>query len=99
MTWILLNGGTPDHLGFIPSFLDINDARSAREQFSTNYVSGWSAFAGFKLHKNGHLSYPGDPELEPKAMLQFRGELILVYDCAWVLVMQKDGTFEVSRMD
>jgi hypothetical protein len=30
---------------------------------------------------------------------EFRDELVLLFPHSWVLVMQKDGTWEVARMD
>jgi hypothetical protein len=32
-------------------------------------------------------------------MCKLRDELILVYEGDWVAVLQKDGSFEVARMD
>lgn len=99
MNWILLSPKvTPGHLGFIPSFLNEDDPRPAKEQFNTNYISGWFPSTGFTM-TGRVLNYPGDPPLKPLAILEFREELVLVYPYAWVAVVQRDGTFEVSRMD
>jgi len=76
---------TPEHLGFLPGWLDENDPRPAKEQF--------------KLIKNNWLTYPDDPPLRPLAQCQFRDELIVFYDHAWVMIKQADGSFEVCRMD
>lgn len=91
---------TPDDLGLLPTFLSLDDPRSAREQFDEKYVSGWSPFKGHTFdEKTGELRYPGDPPLRPVGGCRFRDERIFVYPYAWVLVLQKDGSFEVCRMD
>lgn len=94
----------PCDLGMIPDFLSLDDPRPAREQFNENYAhgGGWRPYGQgkWKLNSDGYaLRYPGDPLFRPLAIAQFRDEVILFYDCALVCIMQKDGSFEVSRMD
>lgn len=90
---------TPAMLGFITGFLSSDDPRTAREQFHTNYVAGWSPTKGFTLGDGDKLLYPGDPPLLPLWRTYLRGETIIFYDCAFVMVRQADGSFEVARMD
>ena len=98
--WIQLDPrANPYHLGFIPSFLNEGDPRSAKEQFKSNYSGGWMQFQGFTLLDDGGLKYPGDPPMRPLFMTQFRDETITVYECSWVMIMQKNGEWEVARMD
>ena len=85
--------------GYIPTFLDANDPRPAREQFASRYIAGWLPFQGFKLLKNNSLKYPGDPALPPIASAMLRNELICIYRHAWVAIIQADRSFEVCRMD
>lgn len=101
MDWHQLHPkATPEMLGFIPSFLDENDPRPAAEQFDSNYISGWRPFQGFKLNMATlELEYPNDPPTVPLAYAEFRNELIVVYQHAWVAIIQWDKSFEVSRMD
>ncbi len=101
MTWILLEPRmTPEHLGFIPGFLDEDDPRPAKEQFDERYVfGGWSPFTGFKLRSDNSLKYTDDPALKPLAQTKLRGELVVFYDHSWVAIIQPDRSFEVSRMD
>jgi hypothetical protein len=103
MTWILLHpDATPEHLGFLPSFLNDEDPTDAREQFDKNYAfGGWQPFAGdrAKLGEGWSLEYPDDPPLRPIAMVRLRDELVVVYDHSIVMVMQRGGDFEVARMD
>ena len=101
VTVVLLNGGTPDDFGLIPLMLNEDDPSPAREQLDRQYQhgGGWQPFAGFKLLRNHSIKYPGDPELKPLAIMRLRGEMIAVYPHAWVMILQKDGSFEICRMD
>jgi len=99
MIWYTFPHNGIDVLGFIPSFLYEDDPRPAREQIEDRYVAGWSPFKGFRLGWNIDLLYEGDPPLSPTAWSRLRDELIIVYHCGWVAIIQSDGTFEVSRCD
>jgi hypothetical protein len=92
----------PDHdVGFIPSFLDMDDPRPAREQFQERYAyGGWSNQGGFTT-KDGRptLYYPDDPPLEPLACIAFREEAIFIYPYGYVAIFQPDGSFEACRLD
>lgn len=91
---------TPYHVGFIPTFLSEKDPRPAKEQFHQNYShgGGWFPMTGFTL-EDCHLQYPGDPPLMPLAMIEFRDETIVIYESAFVCIIQPDGSFAVARMD
>lgn len=100
MTWTLKHPqATFEMLGFIPSFLDDNDPRPAKEQFNANYVGGWNPFPGFTMQPDGTLSYPSDPPTRLLAETKLRDEIIRFYEYAWVAIIQPDGSFEISRMD
>jgi hypothetical protein len=97
---IITRGGSPVLWGLIPSFLDEDDPRSAKEQFDANYIAGWHPFEGFTFDlENGTLQYPGDLPMNVRSVMTFRQELILLFDFAWVLVLQPDNSWEVCRMD
>lgn len=105
MIWNLTHPNmTPEHLGFIPSFVNEADPRSAIEQFNENYqFGGWKPVGGFELRRDGApknwtLTYPGDPALPVLAYAHLRDEIILFFPHSWVAVVSGDG-FEVSRMD
>jgi hypothetical protein len=99
MLWITLHPSmTHESLGFVPGFLDENDPRPAAVQFDRNYIGGWHPMAGFTL-ESGQLYYPGDPPLLPLAETRLRDEIIRLYEYEWVVVIQPDGSFQVSRMD
>ena len=103
MIWELIHPKmTPEHLGLIPLFLSEDDPRSAREQIHVRYAhgGGWHPYHGFKFNpKTYTLKHPGDPTLRPLARAQLRTETILFYDYAWVGIMQKDGSFDIARID
>jgi hypothetical protein len=87
-----------DDLGYIPTFLDENDPRPAREQFNERYCSGWRPQPGF-TNREAVLHYPGDPPFKPLACFEWRDEMIFFYKHAYVAIFQPDGSFEVCRMD
>ena len=91
----------PNYVGFIPTFLDLEDARPAKEQFAERYLyGGWRPQSGFKNdHGTPVLEYPGDPPLAPIACMKLRDELVFVYLHGYVAIFQKDGSFEACRMD
>lgn len=89
-------------LGLLPQMWDVTDPRPARVQAADNYAhgGGWSPFKGFKFDAVKQvLTYSGDPPMRALAYAQLRDETIIVYDYAWVMILQKDGSFEISRMD
>src|SRR5262245_27921658 len=102
MTWNLMHRGmTEEHLGLLPMMLSEDDPRPAREQFDQNYQhgGGWNPFDGFKLRDDNWLTYPGDPPTMPVAWTRLRDELIVLYQHAWVAIIQPDRSYEVCRMD
>ena len=42
---------------------------------------------------------PGDPPFRALAYAQLRGERIIMFQSAFVAIVQPDGSYEVSRMD
>jgi hypothetical protein len=91
----------PEMLGLLIDWLDDKDPRPAKDQLHENYAhgGGWHPSKGFTLLPNNSLYYSGDPPLRPLAQCQFRNELIVFYDHAWVAIIHKDRYFEVCRMD
>ena len=99
--WNLIYPGfTEEMLGLIPMLLWNSDPRPAREQLHERYAhgGGWSPFQGFVMTETG-IKYPGDPEMKLYAETKLRDETIRLYECAWVAIVQPDGSYEISRMD
>jgi hypothetical protein len=92
---------TREMLGYIPDFVSTNNDRPARAQLHEMYShgGGWRPFNGFTLNDDLTLSYPGDDPVLPLAKMQLRDEQIVVYQHAWVAIIQPDRSFEVCRMD
>lgn len=90
-----------DYVGLIPGFLDNHDPRPAAQQLDANYQhgGGWRPMDGFTLDSDCVLHYPGDPPFRPIALIALRQEQILIYEYAFVCIVQPDGSFAVSRMD
>lgn len=99
-------------VGMIPMFLSESDPRPAREQFNERYAhgGGWRSFNGFELSPGPtpalldgdnipNIKYPGDPIMPPLAYAMLRDEMIVIYQYAWVMILQPDGSYEISRMD
>jgi hypothetical protein len=106
LKWFLFNDTYPyppmqliDALGHIPGFLDPYDDRPAIEQFNENYQGGWDPMEGFTLIDGHSLKYPGDPVMNPIALVDFHTDIVLVYPMGWVCVLHPDRTFEVARLD
>jgi hypothetical protein len=92
---------TFDVWGYIPGFLRDDDPRPAREQFNERYSSGWvPGPPGLSFDfDTATLSYPGDPPMTLISAMLFRDEVILLFQSSWVLILQRDGSWEVARMD
>lgn len=91
-----------DLVGYIPEFLSVHDPLPAVQQLDANYKhgGGWRPIKGFKMDMKTHaIKYPGDPSYPPIAVIELRDEKIFVYPHAWVAVVQKDGSYEIARMD
>jgi len=96
----LIFGGHPEMWGYIPSFLQDDDPRPAKEQFNERYTAGWHPFEGFTFDVDSEtLRYPGDPPMKPRSVMMFRTETILLFDFSWVMIVQPDNSWEVCRMD
>lgn len=92
---------TVHHLGLLPGMLSSTDPRPAREQLDNGYAhgGGWQPFEGFTMRPDGGISYPGDPVHMPLAECRLRDERVVLYDYSWVAIVQRDGSFEIARMD
>ncbi len=99
----------PQHVGpYLPHFWDEADPRPAKEQADTAYpFGGWQSFKGFTLSSSIeqrltgpiNLCYPGDPPMPELSRAKLRDETIILFPSDWVVILQPDFSFEVSRMD
>ena len=92
-------------VGLIPTFLSEHDPRSAAEQIDENYQhgGGWRHFEGFELigEKGDKYSivYAGDPPMYELSRATLRDETLVFFQTSWMAIIQKDGSFEISRID
>jgi hypothetical protein len=102
LVWIAKHPkATPEMLGYIPGWIHEDDSRPIKEQIDNNYRhgGGWYNFQGFTMAENGNLHYPGDPPTLLLFEAKLRDETIRFYQHSWVAIVQKDGSFEVARID
>lgn len=101
--WVLMHPKmTPEHLGLIPLWISVNDPDPLWKQIDKNYQhgGGWQKmYVTWKMDKDHVLHFPGDPPLKPLAWCAVRDETLYFYDHAIVNIVQKDGSFEVARID
>jgi hypothetical protein len=95
-----------DILGFLPEILRQDDPRSAAAQIEDRYShgGGWSPFGRgqWQWSRDGMvLQFPGDPPMKPVAalLLPLSNEYCLLFPHQMMLVLQQDGSFEVTRLD
>ena len=96
------NWDIEDVVGQIKYFAHENDKRPLKYQFNERYChgGGWNNIDGFMFDKEDlSLSYPGDPKLYPLVCGEFRDQKVYIYPYSLVLILDPDGSFEVSRMD
>jgi len=95
-----------DAAGYLPEIISDRDPRPVRQQIESNYAhgGGWNPLSGFSLHLNqgigcAKLLYPGDPAMHECSRTHIRDELVILFECDWVAVVQNDGSFAATRMD
>ena len=89
-------------VGYLPMIFLPNDPRPAKEQAADRYAhgGGWNPNRKFSLNKEKMtIQYPGDPPLQAVAIASLNDETITVFQHAWVMITQNDGTYEIARMD
>lgn len=102
LTWYLKPNVPEEAVGLLPLIFQDWDPRPAKEQAAERYAygGGWFPFTGFEMNpETKAITYPGDPSHHPIAHTQLRDETIYLYPHSWVAVVQKDGSFEIMRMD
>lgn len=102
MLWTLEHPrATQEMLGYLPEFLSEHDPDSAQAQLDKNYVfGGFQPFEGFKFDPiQRTLNYPGDPPMRAIGHCMLRDEQIILFEAAWVAIVQQNGDFVVARMD
>jgi hypothetical protein len=103
MIWTLQDGVTPEALGFLVTFWNVHDQRSAQEQADANYGMGSFDVGKSTLHGSREttyeLHYPEDPPLLEMARTELRDELIVLFEAEFVAIIQPDDSFVRCHMD
>lgn len=94
---------TIEHVGMIPTFLNILDRRPAVDQINEGYAhgGGWRPLSGYKMDfKNFSLTFAGDTRKSPIAIIPLNDELVLVYEYGYVAIIDAiTKTVAVARLD
>lgn len=103
-TWVALSRRfCAGDLGFLWDILIPEDERKVKDQLNDRYAhgGGYRPFKGFKLDRmTMTLHYPGDPPFKPAAMTTIGDEQVFFYPSgAWLLILQPNGDYEVTRVD
>jgi hypothetical protein len=92
----------PEGLGFLTDIVLASDKRPVKEQLEDRYRhgGGFRPIHGFKMKPNKILVFPGDPPFKPSAGAVINDEIVVFYrNCSLLAIIQKDGSFEVTRVD
>jgi len=90
--------------GLIPEFLSEHDPRTVQEQLDENYAhgGGWNSFEGFTLEGDSDhyvLSYPGDPVYHEVSRAEFRNQTLVLFQYAWLAIIEDGKLLDVARVD
>lgn len=93
--------------GLLPSFFSPKDPRPASEQLNDAYAHG-GGFLPFKGFILGHdwqnvnyasIHYPLDPPMWEVSRATLREETLILFEGAWLAIVQPDGSNVICRVD
>lgn len=91
-----------DVTGFLPEILDPNDPRPVADQLNEFYAHG----GGYRPMEKWSfdpvtwvLTYPEDPPMRPLAMTWINRQCVILYPSSFLVILEPDGTFAVTRVD
>lgn len=94
---------TIEHVGMIPTFLNILDSRKAVDQINEHYAhgGGWRPLSGYKMDfKTFSLTFAGDARKLPIAIIPLNDELVLIYEHGYVAIVHAvTKAVDVARLD
>ena len=89
--------------GFIPEWVNQIFRAGTQEDVEARVMSiyrmGGNPFEGHEIDAEGIMSYKGDPDVYPIALMQYRTAKVYQYPSAWVLFRVKGKPDHVYRMD
>lgn len=88
----------------VPFWLaNASEGENAAKVFDRCYAfGGWRPLRNEKTTldmQTGEYQYPGDPKQKPLFKIEYNNEVIYGYRSEMWAIVQKDGSFELSRMD
>lgn len=92
--------------GFIPAFLNLSDPRPAKEQIATAYCMGWTETPPFILDCDPNDEYLITLTFRERilgtftstAVTDFRGELVIIFECDFVVVLGDNPSGNCARL-
>lgn len=92
--------------GFLPEIIQSGDDRPAAEQLDARYAhgGGFMPFEGFTLNRwetvgKAFITYPEDPPLREVSRAVLRDETLILFECEWLAIVQKGGSYKITRVD
>ena len=95
----------PHVVGLLSHIIKDSDPDPVRVQIGVRYAhgGGYNPIKNFKIKHLGvdraELRYPGDPAYAELSRTQIRDEVVILFECALVAIVQPDESFVVTRMD
>ena len=98
----------PQYAGpYLPMIFNEGDPRTAQEQANHRYDhgGGWNSFngRGFELKgtadKGFQLAFPGDPHMRELSRTQFHEQLLVLFECSWMAIIEDGKMIDVARID
>lgn len=92
--------------GFLPWILQAVDPRPARDQLDDRYSHGGGyrprpGFTNLEPDSPATIQYPGDPTFHEvaRSSLPITGETLILFDSSFMAIVQKDGSWAITRVD
>jgi len=88
-----------------------SDERTAEDQLADRYAhgGGYAPFDGFTLSDWGWdawadgsmatMIYAGDPPVTEVSRAALRDQTLILFEHSWLAIIEKDGSFTVTRVD
>lgn len=102
LVYYMRPGYRPEDIGFVPYFFEAGDERHPAEQIAERYAhgGGWTPQEGFTIEEDGLRYKDGAKDrLLFSFMVHGHPQTLHLYECAWLAIVEPDGSFAVSRVD
>lgn len=102
-------------VGILPDLLNVYDPRPVKDQLNETYDhgGGWRPIKGFTLKAVAPglpvesrdvlakltAHFPNDPPFREVSRTIMGDELLVLFECDFMAIIQRDGSFEMARVD